>query len=114
MVLRKEVSMFISRYLSNPNGIPRFESNSVSVNTSNVVFSFTDAGSQFNDNFCGLVLIKVNQSIPSSTTDTLPIFINTTALTTYGGDSVTVSDFKGTGIYLGYYEGKTKSLQIIL
>lgn len=106
--------MFVSRYLSNPNGIPRFESNSVSVNTSNVVFSFTDAGTYFNDNFCGLVLIKVNQSIPSGTTDTLPILINSTALTTYDSETVTVSEFKGTGIYLGYYDGKTKSLQIIL
>lgn len=114
MVLRREVSMIINRYLSNPNGIPRFESNSINVNTSNVVFSFTDAGTYFNDNFCGLVLIKINQSIPSSTTDTLPILINTTSLTTYNNEEITVSDFKGTGIYLGYYDGKAKSLQIIL
>ena len=106
--------MIINRYLSNQNGIPRFESNSVSVNTSNVVFSFTDAGTYFNDNFCGLVLIKVNQSIPTNTTDTLPILINNIILTTYGGEAVTVSKFKGIGIYLGYYDGKTKSLQIIL
>lgn len=106
--------MIINRYLSNLNGIPRFESNSVNVTTSNVVFSFTDAGTYFNNNFCGLVLIKVNQSIPSGTTETLPLLINTIPLTAYNGETVTVSEFKGTGIYLGYYEGKTKSLQIIL
>lgn len=106
--------MFINRYLSNTSGIPRFESNSVNVNSSNVVFSFTDAGTYFNDNFCGLILFKISQSIPSDTTTTLPILINTIPVTTYGNEPITVSEFKGTGIYLGYYDGKSKSIQIIL
>lgn len=104
--------MITPRYISNPNGIPRFESNSVTVNTANVVFAFTDAGTNFNNNFNGLVLIKFSQVIPTGTTTSLPILINSTPLTTYGSASVTVADFKGSGIYLAYYDGKT--LQIII
>jgi hypothetical protein len=52
--------MITPRYISNPNGIPRFESNSVTVGTASVVFAFTDAGTNFNNNFNGLVLIKFN------------------------------------------------------
>jgi hypothetical protein len=32
----------------------------------------------------------------------------------YGGSAATVADFKGTGIYLVYYESNSKTLQIIL
>lgn len=106
--------MITPRYISNPNGIPRFESNSVTVGTASVVFAFTDAGTNFNNNFNGLVLIKFNQSIPSDTTTTLPIVINSTPLMKYGGSAATVADFKGTGIYLVYYESNSKTLQIIL
>lgn len=105
--------MITPRYISNANGIPRFESNSVTVNTANVVYSFTDAGTNFNNNFNGLVLIKFNQSIPTDTTTSLPILINSTSLTTYGGTEVTVADFKGTGIYLMYYDSNSRTLQIV-
>lgn len=105
--------MITPRYISNANGIPRFESNSVTVNTTNVVYSFTDAGTNFNNNFNGLVLIKFNQSIPTDTTTSLPILINSTSLTTYGGTEVTVADFKGTGIYLMYYDSNSRTLQIV-
>lgn len=105
--------MITSRYIGNQNGIPRFESNSVNIGTSNVIYSFTDAGTYFNNNFNGLVLIKFNQIIPSDTTTTLPILINNIAVTTYGNTEVTVADFKGIGIYLAYYNGGTKTLQII-
>lgn len=105
--------MITPRYISNANGIPRFESNSVIVNTANVVFAFTDAGTNFNNNFNGLVLIKFNQTIPTGTTTSLPILINSTPLTTYGGTEVTVADFKGTGIYLVYYDSNSRALQIV-
>lgn len=105
--------MITPRYISNPNGIPRFESNSVNVNTSNVVYSFTDAGTNFNNNFNGLVLVKFNQSIPSGTTTSLPILINSTPLMNYGGVELTVADFKGTGIYIVYYDSNSKTLQMV-
>lgn len=114
MVLRKEVTMAINiRYLSNINGIPRLESNSVSVNTANVVFTFTNPGTRFNNEFNGLVLLKFNQVIPTGTTGTLPILINNQAITTYNGAALTVTAFKGTGIYLAYYDSGSKTLQII-
>lgn len=105
--------MITPRYISNPNGIPRFESNSVTVNTANVVYAFTDAGTNFNNTFNGLVLIKFNQVIPTDTTTSLPILINSIPLTTYGGTEVTVADFKGTGIYLVYYDSNSRTLQMI-
>ena len=105
--------MITPRYISNPNGIPRFESNSVTVGTASVVFAFTDAGTNFNNNFNGLVLIKFAQSIPTGTTTTLPILVNSTPLTTYNGVELTVADFKGTGIYLVYYDSNSRTLQLI-
>lgn len=108
--IKKGGTMITPRYISNLNGIPRFESNSVTVNTSNVVYSFTDAGTNFNNNFNGLVLIKLNQVIPSDTTTTLPILINNTTLLKYGSTNATVADLKGTGIYLMYYESNSKTL----
>lgn len=114
MVLRKEVVMAISiRYLSNINGIPRLESNSVNVNSTNVTFAFTNPGVRFNTEYNGLILLKFNQSIPTGTTDTLPIMINNQAVTTYNNAALTVANFKGTGIYLAYYDSSTKVLQII-
>ena len=114
MVLRKEVTMAISiRYLSNINGIPRLESNSVSVNTTNVVFAFTNPGVRFNTEHNGLVLLKFNQTIPTGTTDTLPILINNQAVTTYNNAALTVANFKGSGIYLAYYDSSTRVLQTI-
>lgn len=102
----------VLRYISNQGGIPRFESNAVNIGTSNVSFSLSDAGSNFTNNFNGLILIKFNQSIASGTTTTLPIVVNNTIpVTTYGGANLTVADFKGTGIYLAYYSDK--SLQLL-
>lgn len=107
------INMVVSRYISNYKGIPRFESNSVTVGTSNVVFAFTDAGTNFNNTFNGLVLIKFNQAIPTGTTTTLPIYINSTPLTTYGDTELTVANFKGTGIYLVYYDSNSRTLQML-
>lgn len=111
--IKKGGIMITSRYVSNPNGIPRFESNSVNVSTTNVVFAFTSAGSLFNNNFNGLVLIKFNQVIPTDTTTTLPILINTIPLMKYSNTEATVADFKGTGIYLAYYDSSSKTLQLL-
>lgn len=102
----------MNRYISNVGGIPRFESNGINVGTTNVSFSLTNAGNYFNNNFNGLILIKFDQSIPSGTTTSLPIVINnSTPIITYDSAAVTVADWKGSGIYLAYYD--TKSIQII-
>ena len=101
------------RYLSNMNGIPRLESNSVSVNTANVVFTFTNPGPRFINEYNGLVLLKFNQIIPTGTTGTLPILINNQEIITYNSTVLTVTNFKGTGMYLAYYDSGNKTLQII-
>lgn len=102
----------MNRYISNTGGIPRFESNSVSTGASNVSFALTSAGNYFSNNFNGLILIKFNQSLPSGATTSLPIVVNNNIpIVTYDGAAVTVADWKGTGIYLVYYD--TKEIQII-
>lgn len=100
----------IPRFISNPNGIFRIETNSVAVNTSNVVFSTNNIS---NVRFSGLILIKFDQVIPTGTTTTLPLLINNQPITTYDGATLTVADYKGTGIYLAYYDANSKVLQLI-
>ena len=78
-------------YLANRNGIPRIESQSVTVNgTTDVAFAFSNDIS-FSRNFGGLVLVK-------------SINGGTRPLVGYNGAPVTVGDISGTGIYLVYYE----------
>lgn len=100
----------LPRFISNPNGIFRIETNSVSVNTTDVVFNTNYINS---NRYSGLILIKFEQSIPTGTTTTLPLFINKQPVTTYNGEALTVEDYKGTGIYLAYYDANSKTLQII-
>ena len=104
-------------FLSNRNGIPRIASTSVSVNTADVTFNFS-SDFTFSRNFSGLVLVKLDQPIPSGTTTTLPIIFtsegaNPIALTGYNGAAVTVADIKGTGVYLAWHEGQTGILQLV-
>lgn len=100
----------IPRFISNPNGIFRIETNNVSVNTTNVIFSTNNVS---NVRFSGLILIKFDQVIPTGTTTTLPLLINNQPITTYDGTALTVADYKGTGIYLAYYDANSKVLQLI-
>lgn len=104
-------------YLANKTGIPRVQSNKVTVTTTEVEFTF-DANNIFNSSYSGLVLVKIDQTIPTDTTTTLPIVFNSAgssvqAVTTYGKDAVTVSTFGGTGIYLMYYDKSTSTLQAL-
>ncbi len=104
-------------YLANRGGIPRIKSTGVTVNgTTNVQFSFA-ADATFSANFSGLVLVRLDQAIPSGTTTTLPIVFTssagTQALTTYNEADVTVADIKGTGIILCYYDRGTNTLQAL-
>lgn len=105
-------------YLANRGGIPRIESASVTVNgTTDVRFSFS-ADVRFSNRYSGLVLVRLNQAIPTGTTATLPIaFVSPNgpvqAVTRYNGDAVTVADLAGTGIYLAYYEAATTTLQLL-
>lgn len=103
-------------YLANRGGIPRIKSNGVSVSTTNVAFSF-NATPTFSSDYAGLVLVKLDQPIPSGTTTTLPVVFTsqagTQALTTLSNAAVTVSDIAGTGIFLCYYEKASNLLQVL-
>lgn len=107
--------MLPANYMSNINGIPRIESNSVNVGTASVVFSL-NARLSF-ARFNGLVLIKLNQEIPTGTTATLPIVVTSVngdvPLVKAGGDAVTVADIAGTGVYLLYYDNAANTLQVM-
>lgn len=102
-------------YMSNINGIPRVESNNVTVSTSSVVFALNARLSFVRYN--GLVLVKLNQSIPSGTTTTLPVVVTSAngdvPLVKVGGDAVTVADITGIGVYLLYYDNASNTLQAL-
>ena len=50
----------------------------------------------------GILLIRIPQTIPAGTTETLPITLtlngNTRQMTFFGGENVTVADVAGTGV----------------
>lgn len=107
--------MLPTSYMSNINGIPRIESNSVSVSSTSVVFALNSRLSFVR--FNGLVLVKLAQTIPSGTTTTLPIIVTSAngdvPLVKVGGDAVTVADVTGTGVYLLYYDNASNTLQVL-
>lgn len=102
----------------NVNGIPALSSVAVNVTTTNVAFDFNNhrnVGSPFR----GLIIVRLNQAIPTGTTTTLPIVFtsggggNARPLIGYDGEAVTVADIAGTGIYIVWYESSTDTLQLI-
>lgn len=108
--------VFPGYYWANKLGIPRVQSTKVTVETDDVEFYF-DGNRLFSDTYSGLVLVKVEQTIPTDTTTTLPIVFNSTNgkqnVTTFNGANVTVAGWSGTGIYLMYYDRVTNTLQRI-
>ena len=99
-------------FLSNRNGIPRIASTSVSVNTADVTFNFS-SDFTFSRNFSGLVLVKLDQPIPSETTTTLPILLSSSIGTQPVVTKNGVAEITGTGIYLMYFDRLTSTLQLI-
>jgi len=92
------------------------ESNSVTVGTDNVVITLPNRVFRWlNDK--GVVLFRLNQSIPTGTTDTLPIVFSandfTQPLTNLGGEEITVAQIPSTGIYLIYYDKDTNLMQLL-
>ena len=110
--------MLLPTYINvNTNGIPALRSLSVNVTATEVQFDFNNhqnVGSPFR----GLIIINLAQALPTGTTGTLPIVFtsgssNAQALTTFDGVPVTAADYKGTGIYLVWFESNTSTLQLI-
>ena len=88
----------------NVYGVPALSSLSVNVSTTQVAFDFNihrNVGSPYR----GLIIIRLNQAIPTGTTATLPVVFtsgggNAQPLTGFNGEAITVGDIPGTGIYL--------------
>ena len=99
----------------NINGIPTLEVRRITVSETSVDFQFRP---DFDGTpFRGLLLIYVPEVIPTGTTTTLPIRFamagNTQDLTNAGGETVTVADFPGVGVYLVYYDRYANLLQLV-
>lgn len=102
---------------TNVNGIPTISSNSVTVGTTSVSYDFYNHRT-VNGPFRGIIIVRLNQAIPTGTTDTLEIQFtsnsgNPKTLTKYNNEAVTVADIAGTGIYLVWYESSSDTLQLL-
>lgn len=110
--------MILPAYINvNKHGIPTISSTSVKVTDSNVVFQF-NPHKEVGFPFRGLIIVRLDQSIPESTTASLPIMFSASPyraveLTEKGGAAVTAADITSTGIYLCWYESQTNTLQLI-
>jgi hypothetical protein len=110
--------MLLPTYINvNKNGIPTVSSVSIKVTDSNVAFQF-NPHKEIGSPFRGLIIVRLDQSIPESTTATLPVVFTTgnfrTAdLTSKDGSAIRASDITSTGIYLCWYESQTNTLQLI-
>lgn len=101
----------------NQFGIPTISSNSISVGTTQVAFDFNNHPT-VGQPFRGLVIIRLNQSIPEGSTTTLPIVFtsdssNVVNLIGFNGENVTVADIPGTGIYLVFVDSQSNTVQLL-
>lgn len=89
------------------------ESRSVSATTTNVTYTF-DA---FRNNaFTGLLLVDLQQPIPTTATDTLPVLFGSVQLLNSVGGQATVADLGGVGaasLVLAYYNSRSGRLQLV-
>lgn len=101
----------------NQFGIPTVSSNSVTVGTTQVAFDFTNHPT-IGQPFRGLVIVRLNQAIPTGTTTTLEVVFtteggNVTSLVGFNGDAITVADIAGTGIYLVFVDSQSNTVQLL-
>ena len=100
----------------NRNGIPMIETTRVVVNTDDVTLFIPDRAFRFLNNK-GIALIRLNQAIPTGTTDTLPVLLSsndfTQPLTNVGGTAITVAQLPGTGVYVVYYDKSSNTMQLL-
>lgn len=103
--------------LSCLGGVPAISSLSVNVTTTEVQFDFNNHRN-IGAPFRGLLIVRLNQAIPTGTTTTLPIVFtsgggNPQRLTGFNGADITVAQISGTGIYLCWFEHTTNTLQLL-
>lgn len=110
--------MLLPTYINvNRGGIPALKSNSVTVNAADVRFDFS-THRNVGRSFVGIIAVRIDQTIPTGTTTTLPIVFTTEGgnaanLTTYDGANVTVADIPGTGIYLVFVDSQSGLVQLL-
>ena len=96
---------------TNAQGIPYLRTNSVTVGTEAVDFALGFRRIPA----VGYITVNIADVIPTGTTATLPVRFtlngNTRALTTFGGEAVTVADLAGTGIITIFYDWYNGVLQ---
>lgn len=100
---------------TNINGIPSIKTQTVVVSDTAVTFKFAP---DFDGRpFRGLILVYISEAIPTGTTTTLPVQFSmagtTSSITVAGGDTVTVANLPGVGIYLVYFDRWADTLQLI-
>lgn len=100
---------------SNRRGIPLIESTAVTADTTNVTISIPNRSFRgLNDK--GIILFKLNQTIPEAS-NTLPIIFSsndyTQALTNLGGAAVTGETVTNTGVYIIYYDKAANVMQLL-
>lgn len=89
------------------------ESRSVSATTTNVTYTFQAFR---NTAFTGLLLVDLQQPIPATATDELPILFGSVQLLNSIGGQATVADIGGVGtssLVLVYYNSRTGRLQLV-
>lgn len=89
------------------------ESKSVSATTTNVTYTFQAFR---NTAFTGLLLVDLQQPIPTTATDELPILFGSVQLLNSIGGQATVADLGGVGtssLVLVYYNSRTGRLQLV-
>lgn len=118
--LNKEImptQVLPTRINVNQFGIPTISSNSVSVSTTQVAFDFNNHPT-VGQPFRGIVVVRLNQAIPTGSTPTLPIVFtsdssNVANLIGFNGENVTVADIPGTGIYLIFVDSQSNTVQLL-
>lgn len=89
------------------------ESRSVTATTTNVTYTFQAFR---NTAFTGLLLVDLQQPIPSTATDTLPVLFGSVQLLNSIGGQATVADLGGAdtaSLVLVYYNSRTGRLQLV-
>lgn len=101
---------------ANRNGIPMIETTGVTVGTDNVILTLPNRVFRWLNNK-GIALLRINQSIPTGTTETLPIVFSsndyTQPLVNVTGDAITVAQIPSTGVYLVYYDKDSNLMQLL-
>lgn len=100
---------------ANTRGIPMIASNSVTVNTDNVVISIPRRAFRgLSDS--GIIAFKLTQEVPAGGA-ALPVIFSsnefTQQVTVLGGDNLVGSQITSTGIYLLWYDKCANVLQLL-